>query len=104
VTFSGDLDASALPNLVKLAMNTDLLIVNTVVLDPPDSAKILYALHSPPAAIGEAARDAKAKRVLLSHIGPQIERNLKSVEASIGRSYAGPLEMAEDKGRYRVTP
>jgi ribonuclease BN (tRNA processing enzyme) len=104
VTFSGDLDASALPNLAKLAANTDLLIVNAVVLDPPGSPEILYELHSPPAAIGEAARDAKVKRVLLSHIGPAIERNLKSVKASIGRSYSGPVEMAEDKSRYPVSP
>jgi len=104
VTFSGDLDASALPNLAKLAANTDLLIVNAVVLDPPDSPEILYELHSPPKAIGEAARDAGAKRVLLSHIVPSIERNLKSVKASIGRSYSGPVEMAEDKSRYSVPP
>jgi ribonuclease BN (tRNA processing enzyme) len=32
VTFSGDLDASALPNLARLAANADLLIVNAVVL------------------------------------------------------------------------
>ena len=104
VTFSGDLDASALPNLTKLAADGDLLIVNAVVLDPPDSPEILYELHSPPAAIGEAARDAKVKRVLLSHIGPAIERNLKAVKASIGRSYSGPVEMAEDKSRYPVLP
>jgi ribonuclease BN (tRNA processing enzyme) len=104
VTFSGDLDASALPNLARLATNTDLLIVNAVVLDPPGSPEILYELHSPPAAIGEAARVAGVKRVLLSHIGPAIERNLTAVKASIGRSYPGPVEMAEDKSRYPVSP
>jgi len=104
VTFSGDLDASALPNLTTLAANTDLLIVNAVVLDPPDSPEILYELHSPPGKIGEAARDAKVRRVLLSHIGPAIERNLKAVKASIGRSYSGSVEMAEDKARYPVSP
>jgi ribonuclease BN (tRNA processing enzyme) len=103
VTFSGDLDVSALPNLAKLAANTDLLIVNAVVLDPPDSPEILYELHSPPKAIGEAAHEAGAKRVLLSHIGPAIERHLASVKASIARSYSGPVEMAEDKARYPVS-
>jgi len=104
VTFSGDLDTSGLPNLAKLAANTDLLVVNAVVLDPPGSPEILYELHSPPAKIGETARDAKAKRLLLSHIGPGIEKNLKSVKASIARSYSGPVEMAEDKTRYFVSP
>jgi len=104
VTFSGDLDASALPNLAKLAANTDLLIVNAVVLDPPDSPEVLYGLHSPPGAIGQTARDAKAKRVLLSHIGPAIERNLQAVKASIARSYSGPIDKAEDKSRYLISP
>jgi len=104
VTFSGDLDASALPNLAKLAANTDLLIVNAVVLDPPGSPEILYTLHSPPAAIGQTARDAHAKRVLLSHIGPAIERNLPSVKASIARAYSGPVDMAQDKSRYLLSP
>ncbi len=104
VTFSGDLDVSALPNLVKLAANTDLLVANAVVLDPPGSPEILYELHSPPAAIGEAARDGHVKRLLLSHITPAIERNLKSVKDSIGRSYLGPIEVAEDKARYLVPP
>ena len=104
VTFSGDLDASGLPNLTALAAGTDLLIMNAVVLDPPDSPEALYELHSPPARIGEAARDAKAKRVLLSHIGPAIEKNLKSVKASIARAYFGPVEMTEDKSRYAVLP
>ncbi len=104
VTFSGDLDASALPNLAKLAAGTNLLVVNAVVLDPPDSPEVLYELHSPPARLGEAARDAKAKRVLLSHIGPAIEKNMKAVKASIAKSYSGPVEMAQDKSRYSVSP
>jgi ribonuclease BN (tRNA processing enzyme) len=71
---------------------------------PSSSPEILYELHSAPAAIGEAARDANVKRVLLSHVGPAIEKNLRAVKASIGRSYSGPVEMAEDKSRYPVTP
>jgi ribonuclease BN (tRNA processing enzyme) len=104
VTFSGDLDVSALSNLARLAAETDLLIVNAVVLDPPGSPEVLYELHSPPGRIGETARNARVKRVLLSHIVPAIEKNLKSVKASIARFYAGPVEMAEDKARYRVSP
>src|SRR5580700_1642094 len=60
VVFSGDMDASALPNLVHLAKNADLLIFNCAVLDPPDSPSQLYALHTPPKNIGQAARDSSA--------------------------------------------
>src|SRR5271154_3493202 len=37
LVYSGDMDASALPNLVHLAKNADLLIFNCAVLDPPQS-------------------------------------------------------------------
>ena len=46
VVFSGDMDASALPNLVQLAKNADLLIFNCAVLDPPESPSQLYDLHT----------------------------------------------------------
>lgn len=98
------MDASALPNLTALAVGTDLLVFNAVVLDPPGSPEVLYSLHSTPQQIGQAARAAKAGRLLLSHIGPAIERNRKAVEASIAKSYAGPVSMAQDKAKYVVAP
>ena len=48
LVFSGDMDASAVPNLVRLAKNADLLIFNCAVLDPPDSPSQFYDLHTPP--------------------------------------------------------
>src|SRR5271155_46299 len=72
VVFSGDMDASALPNLVQLAKNADLLIFNCAVLDPPASPSQLYDLHTPPKKIGEAARDSAVKSLLLSHLAPDV--------------------------------
>src|SRR3984957_11439162 len=46
VTFSGDIDAQGLPSLRSIAKSTDLLVFNTVVLDPPGSPAILYTLHT----------------------------------------------------------
>src|SRR5271168_5470501 len=46
VVFSGDMDASALPNLVQLAKDADLLVFNCAVLDPPESPSQLYELHT----------------------------------------------------------
>ena len=43
VVFSGDMDASAVPNLVQLAKDADLLVFNCAVLDPPGSPSQLYA-------------------------------------------------------------
>src|SRR6516162_3795676 len=102
ITFSGDIDAKGLPGLRTIAKGTDLLVFNSVVLDPPGSPAILYTLHTPPRAIGELARDAGARRLLLSHISPAVEANQDAVLESIRRSYQGPVSLAAD--RMRVLP
>ena len=104
VVFSGDMDASALPNLVQLAKNADLLIFNCAVLDPPDSPEQLYELHTPPKRIGEAARDSGVKSLLLSHIAPDVEESKNAVRKSIGAAFAGPVAFASDRLRVPVAP
>ena len=96
VTFSGDIDAAGLAALRRIAERTDLLIFNAVVLDPPGSPAVLYTLHSPPRAIGEVARDARVRGLLLSHLSPATDSARDSVLRSIRRSYDGPASMAED--------
>ncbi len=102
VVFSGDMDASALPNLVKLAKNADLLIFHCAVLDPPGSPPQLYALHTPPKRIGEATRQAAVKDLLLSHLAPDVLSQQSAVRASIRRSYRGPMAFATDRLRVPV--
>jgi ribonuclease BN (tRNA processing enzyme) len=102
VVFSGDMDASALPNLVQLAKNADLLIFNCAVLDPPDSPSQLYDLHTPPRKIGAAARDSGVKSLLLSHLAPDVEGAEAAVQKSIRASYTGPVAFASDKLRVPV--
>jgi ribonuclease BN (tRNA processing enzyme) len=102
VTFSGDIDASGLENLRLIADHCDLLVFNTVVLDPPHSPAILYSLHSPPKKIGEVAAAAHVGALLLTHLNPSIDAAHEAVLASIRRSYNGPITFAED--RMRVTP
>jgi ribonuclease BN (tRNA processing enzyme) len=93
------MDASALPNLIRLAKGCNLLVFHCAVLDPPKSPPQLYALHTPPKQIGEAARDAGVKHLLLSHIAPDVESASRSVLQSIRTSYKGPVEFAHDKLR-----
>lgn len=102
VVFSGDMDASALPNLVQLAKNADLLVFNCAVLDPPGSPSQLYELHTPPKKIGEAARESGVKRLLLSHLAPDVESQEDAVRKSIRASFAGPIGFASDKLRVPV--
>jgi ribonuclease BN (tRNA processing enzyme) len=102
LVFSGDMDASALPNLEQLAKNADLLIFNCAVLDPPASPSQLYDLHTPPRKIGEAAHASGVKSLLLSHLAPDVESQEDAVRKSIRASYAGPLAFASDKLRVPV--
>jgi ribonuclease BN (tRNA processing enzyme) len=101
VTFSGDIDAEGLPALRRIAKATDLLVFNSVVLDPPGSPAILYGLHTPPRAIGELARDAGVRGLLLSHISPAIDANRDAVLESIRLSYTGPVSFAKDELRIQ---
>ncbi len=102
LVFSGDMDASALPNLVQLAKNADLLVFNCAVLDPPASPPQLYDLHTPPKKIGQAAQDSGAKSLLLSHLAPDVLGQEPAVRKSIRASYAGPVAFASDKLRVPV--
>lgn len=101
VTFSGDIDAEGLPNLRSIATGSDLLVFNSVVLDPPGSPPVLYTLHTPPHAIGELAQEAGVKRLLLSHLSPATEQAHDGVLKSIAKHFAGPVTMAADGMRVQ---
>jgi ribonuclease BN (tRNA processing enzyme) len=102
VTFSGDIDASGLPDLATLAKGSDLLVFNSVVLDPPGSPEVLYSLHTPPHAIGVVAEQAGVHQLLLSHLSPATDTMNAAVLASIRQSYAGAVRFAQDG--MRITP
>jgi ribonuclease BN (tRNA processing enzyme) len=71
VVFSGDMDASAVSNLVRLATSADLLVFNCAVLDPPDSPSQLYKLHTPPKKIW---RNGEGERCRKSIVKPHCAR------------------------------
>jgi ribonuclease BN (tRNA processing enzyme) len=101
ITFSGDIDAGGLPALRGIAKDTNLLVFNSVVLDPPGSPAILYTLHTPPLAIGELAKAVGAHGLLLSHLSPGVDQQRDSVLKSIRRNYKGPVTFANDGLRAR---
>ena len=103
VVFSGDMDASAVSNLVRLAQSADLLVFNCAVLDPPNSPSQLYELHTPPKKIGEAAKESGVGSLLLSHTAPDVEESKNEVLKSIHASFTGPVEFATDRMRVSVT-
>ncbi len=101
VTFSGDIDAQGLPALRRIAKSTDLLVFNTVVLDPPGSPAILYTLHTPPRAIGRLAQQVGAGALVLSHLSPAVDESQGAVRDSIRANYAGSVTFATDGMRVR---
>ncbi|HEX3948884.1 MAG TPA: MBL fold metallo-hydrolase [Steroidobacteraceae bacterium] len=101
VTFSGDIDAAGLSALRGIAKDTDLLVFNSVVLDPPDSRAILYTLHTPPLAIGQLAKAAGVRALLLSHLSPAVDTKRDAVVKSIRRNYPGRVTFADDGLRAR---
>jgi ribonuclease BN (tRNA processing enzyme) len=101
VAFSGDIDAQGLPNLRTIASKSDLLVFNSVVLDPPNSPPVLYTLHTPPHAIGELAKNAGVHRLLLSHLSPATEEMHDAVLKSIHENFTGPVSLAEDLMRLQ---
>ena len=102
VTFSGDIDPQGLENLTKLATNTDLLVFNCAVLDPPGSPAELYTRHSPPKRIGEVARASGAHHLILSHIPSLVDKARSKVSTSIQAAGPEDVQFAEDKMRVVV--
>ncbi len=101
ITFSGDIDKEGLAALSALAKGSDLLVFNSVVLDPPGSPAQLYALHTPPKGIGEVAQAAGAGQVLLNHLSPAVEKQHDAVLASIRAAFAGPVIFSADRLHLR---
>jgi len=103
VVFSGDMDASAVSDLVRLATSADLLVFNCAVLDPPDSPSQLYELHTPQKKIGETAKESGVGSLLLSHTAPDVEESKNAVMKSIHTFFTGPVEFATDRMRVQIT-
>ena len=104
ITFSGDIDEHAWPSLAAIAKRSDLLVFNSVVLDPPGSPPQLYELHTPPRDIGRLAHDAGVGQLLLAHLNPAVDAAHDAVLASIRNHYVGPVVFSEDRMRVRLDP
>ena len=96
ITFTGDIDADGLPGLRRIAQGTEVLVFNSVVLDPPGSPPVLYTLHTPPKAIGEMAGASGTRMLLLSHLSPTMDAAHDAIEASIAQGYKGTTVFVRD--------
>jgi len=96
IAYSGDTTSkSANGNMIEIAREADLLIYDTAILD--GTGLPFSMLHTTPTRMGEVARDANVKHLVLSHITPITEPNLDEVEDSIeATGYEGKITVAKD--------
>ncbi|TDF37557.1 MBL fold metallo-hydrolase [Alteromonadaceae bacterium M269] len=100
IVFSGDM-SNQYEVLSSLAKDADLLVMNHAV--PEEARGVARNLHMPPSVIGEIAKEANAKTVLLSHY---MRRTLGRSEDSlveVKKHYKGEIKLAEDKLKVRVS-
>jgi ribonuclease BN (tRNA processing enzyme) len=95
IVFSGDTNGEN-GNLQRLAHGADIFIAHNAV--PEGVTGGLRALHMPPSVIGEIAKAAGVKQLILSHrmlrtLGPEQETLTRSL---IARSYTGPVSFSDD--------
>lgn len=59
-------------------------------------------LHAKPSMVGQLAREAGVKTLLLSHFMPPIENELEDAVELVRRSYSGRVELAGDLQTYEI--
>jgi ribonuclease BN (tRNA processing enzyme) len=81
--------------LTRLAMNADLFVAHNAV--PEGVTGLERRLHMPPSVIGQIARDADVKHLVLSHrmlrtLGKEAQDSME-----ISKRYSGPVTFANDR-------
>jgi ribonuclease BN (tRNA processing enzyme) len=86
-------------NMTAISQDADLLIYDTAVMEAdglPDNP-LFHILHTQPSLIGNVARDANVKKLLLSHITPVTGPRLDEVKNLIrDQGFSGKIKTAKD--------
>lgn len=99
VTFSGDMNGDY-HTLENLGFKTDILVMHNAV--PKDAKGVAAQLHMTPLTIGEIAKKAEAKSVVISHRMLRTLGKEKETNCEIRRNYEESVAYANDKDRYKV--
>jgi ribonuclease BN (tRNA processing enzyme) len=90
-------DCSPTDALKEFAAGADLLLIEGTLPRPERTGE---RGHLTPREAGEHGREAKAKRLVITHISDELDADWARQEASAG--YGGPVEVAEDGAVYDV--
>lgn len=93
VVLSGDTDYNT--NLVKLAADADLLVLESAF---PDEKKVKG--HLSPSVAGRIASESRCKRLVLTHLYPICDAF--DIKGQCASTYGGPLEIARDLMYFQV--
>jgi ribonuclease BN (tRNA processing enzyme) len=93
LSFSGDM-SNQYQSLSGLAKHSDLLIMHNAI--PEEAKGVARALHMPPSEIGKIAKQAKAKKVLLSHFMNRTNKRQKETLNTIAKHYSAEVLLAKD--------
>lgn len=95
IVYSGDTNSES-GNMAMLAKDADLLIYDTAIMDTHPNPAMLQ-LHTTPSRMGAVAAEAMVKTLVLSHITPNTENNLKEVKQLVrAQGYTGKIREAKD--------
>ncbi|MFH1207805.1 MAG: ribonuclease Z [Patescibacteria group bacterium] len=83
--YTGDVGYNA--NVIKLAKKADVLLIDSGAVQPMDG-------HLTPAQAGELAAKAKAKKLVLTHFYPAVERI--DILGEARKNFSGEIVLAED--------
>ncbi|PHS71652.1 MAG: MBL fold metallo-hydrolase [Methylophaga sp.] len=99
ITFSGDM-SNKYQTLAVLAKNTDILVLHNAI--PEALGGVAARLHMPPSVMGEIAKNAQAKRVIISHRMLRTLGKERETKNYMAQSYSGSIIFANDLERFVV--
>lgn len=79
------------PHFVSFAQGADILVMHLTI--GAGETGPLQSLHATPSVVGQVARDAKVRQLVLSHIG---QFDLEAAVAEVKKAYAGPVIVGAD--------
>jgi ribonuclease BN (tRNA processing enzyme) len=76
------------PRFLEFAQGADVLVLH-LMIGPGETS----LLHAAPSVVGQVARDAKARRLIMSHIG---QFDLEAAVSEVKKAYTGPVTAGAD--------